>query len=96
MELLQTIPEKYQTELESLVLKKELREAMGYKERNFTKKLTTLYPEIKMKDPRYKKTDSSLNPRVARFIVDELGFDIEIVRNRILINRKKSISFPAE
>ena len=96
MEPLQNILEKQQTELESQVAKKELREAMSFNPRTFTKKLTALLPDIKMIDSHYEKTDNSFNPRVARFIVDELGFDIEIIRKKILANRKKTISFPPD
>lgn len=83
MELLQNIPNNLIIEPEQPVSKKVLRLAMGYSERTFTKNLSILESEIKEIDHRYKKTCSLLNPRVARFIVDALGFDILEIRRTI-------------
>lgn len=76
-------------EPEKAVSKKELRQAMGYEERTFSKKLSSLETEIKELDKKYNKNSSLLNPRVARFIVDELGFDISIVRRTIKENQQR-------
>ena len=80
MEVSENAPVSQLNEPEPLVSKAQLRQAMGYSERVFTKMLTALESDIKKIDPRYKKTCVLLNPKVARFIIDEFGFDILVIR----------------
>ncbi len=83
MAILQIISESFHFEQEKAITKKELRQAMSLSPRTFTNRLAALEPEIIGLYPKYNKRCSILNPKIARFIVEELGFNIEAIRNNL-------------
>jgi hypothetical protein len=68
---------------ERVVTKDDLTTAMGISPTTFRKLLKEIEPEIIEKFPKYNKYRHQLNPRLARFIVDSLGYDIEVIRRNI-------------
>jgi len=89
MEIIKEVFNILPPEPEKAISKKELRLAMKIGERTFTKQLSALEPEIIEIFPKYNKKCSLLNPRVARFIVDQLGYDIESIRQTL----KESVNY---
>ena len=79
--------------IQSVITKKMLALVIGMKPRTFTKFLTALEPELKKISPRYNKNCSILTPKEADFIVEELGLNLQKVRedykNIINPNRNK-------
>ncbi|MEI6059367.1 MAG: hypothetical protein WCR72_01610 [Bacteroidota bacterium] len=75
-----------------VITKQQLSTAIGMKPRTFTKFLNTLEFEIRQISPAYNKNCSILTPKVAKFILEELGISLDDVRKRYweVVNSNKN------